>query len=55
MTRKYFELIRYQSGLEKTRGLKKKPSPVGFLGFFGYFWMVFFGWVFIANPGTNTR
>jgi hypothetical protein len=30
------------AGLEKTRVFKKKTSPVGFLGFFGFYW-VFLG------------
>jgi hypothetical protein len=28
-----------EAGLEKTRGLKKKNSPVGFFVFFGGFWV----------------
>jgi hypothetical protein len=42
-----------RAGLEKTRVFLKKPSPVGFFGFFGVFWgfLGFFGffWVFLPR------
>jgi hypothetical protein len=48
-----------EAGLEKTRVFLKKPSPVGFFGFFWFFFVFF--WVFlprregfqgfISNPG----
>jgi hypothetical protein len=49
------EVKRPQAGLEKTRVLKKKPSPVGvfrffgFLGFLGFWFFWFFLYIYLPR------
>ena len=47
--------VRLKAGLEKTRVFLKKPSPVGFFGFFWVFlgFLGFFGFFWVFLPGRE--